>query len=191
MAAMANNPKFIAFSVAAMLSTIAAGLCASQPFAGGWGYLAASGAQVLLKTGTCTILAVYFTVAYLREAAKQNLRLSEPIEEKPKRRWLRYRIETLLIVVTLTCVWLGWRASIVPERKALLQLLQDRQCRVDRWTQTTEEPEPIAAYRKLLGDFAIARICYSDRVTYVEHQRIKRAYPEAQIRQNVFVQFID
>jgi len=41
--------------------------------------------------------------------------LSEPMEEKPKRRWLSFSIRTLLIAVTIFCVWLGWQVSIVRE----------------------------------------------------------------------------
>ena len=44
-------------------------------------------------------------------------------ETKPKRRWFRFSLRTLLVTVTLLCVWLGWQARIVQERKGLLELL--------------------------------------------------------------------
>src|SRR5215213_11927197 len=42
----------------------------------------------------------------------------------PKHRWLRYSVRTLLLAVTLVCLWLGWKVSIVRERKALIELLR-------------------------------------------------------------------
>ncbi len=45
---------------------------------------------------------------------------------KPKRRWYQFRLRSLLIVVTLLTVplgYVGWQAKIVRERKALLQLV--------------------------------------------------------------------
>jgi hypothetical protein len=44
-------------------------------------------------------------------------------ETKPKRRWFRFSLRTLLVAVTLLCIWLGWQARIVQERKGLLELL--------------------------------------------------------------------
>jgi hypothetical protein len=41
----------------------------------------------------------------------------------PNRRWLRFSIRTLLLAVTIFCVWLGWQVSIVREREKLLQLV--------------------------------------------------------------------
>ena len=43
-----------------------------------------------------------------------------------KHRWLRYSIRTLLVAVTIFCVWLGWQFRIVRERKAVLDLVQSR-----------------------------------------------------------------
>src|SRR5262245_53532355 len=36
----------------------------------------------------------------------------------PKRRWLRFSLRSLLIVVTIFGVWLGWELQIVRHRKA-------------------------------------------------------------------------
>jgi hypothetical protein len=43
-----------------------------------------------------------------------------------KRRWLQFRLQTLLIGVTLFCVvggYIGWQTRLVRERRALLELI--------------------------------------------------------------------
>jgi hypothetical protein len=35
----------------------------------------------------------------------------------PKRRWLRFSVRTLLIAVTIFCVWLGWASRWVTQRR--------------------------------------------------------------------------
>ena len=42
----------------------------------------------------------------------------------PKRRWFRFSLRTLFVVVTVFGFWLGWQLSIVRERKAVLSEIQ-------------------------------------------------------------------
>src|SRR5690242_12542980 len=52
--------------------------------------------------------------------------LCKTMSNKPNRRWLRFSIRTLLVAVTIFCVWLGWQVSIVRERtRALAELRQE------------------------------------------------------------------
>jgi len=37
----------------------------------------------------------------------------------PKRRWFRFSLRTLFVVVTVLGIWLGWNAEIVRERTAM------------------------------------------------------------------------
>ena len=39
----------------------------------------------------------------------------------PKRRWFRFSLRTMFVVVTIFGVWLGWQLKIVRERKAILR----------------------------------------------------------------------
>ena len=103
------------------------------------------------------------------------------MEEMPKRRWLTFSVRTLLIAVTIFCVWLSWQVSIVRERKAVRKILQERE------TFTYEECHPgmphlpgvhISWIRAALGDEAVSYFYLSGRETVDEMQRIRRAFPE-------------
>src|SRR4051812_16595172 len=43
----------------------------------------------------------------------------------PKRRWLTFSVRTLLVAVTIFCVWLAWQVSIVRERSKLRRWAAD------------------------------------------------------------------
>jgi hypothetical protein len=40
------------------------------------------------------------------------------VSPKARRRWLRFRLRTLFVLVTLACVWLGWQGKRAREQKA-------------------------------------------------------------------------
>src|SRR6185295_19980991 len=42
----------------------------------------------------------------------------------PRRRWFRFSLRTLLVVVTLLCVWLGWQIHAVRQRSAIIAELR-------------------------------------------------------------------
>ena len=44
-------------------------------------------------------------------------------ETKPKRRWFRFSLRTLFVLMTVIGVWLGYQASSVRQRKQLLSRL--------------------------------------------------------------------
>ncbi len=46
---------------------------------------------------------------------------------KPRRRWFRFSLRTLFVLMTLLCVWLGWNVYQVRQREAVLQYLQQHQ----------------------------------------------------------------
>ena len=46
------------------------------------------------------------------------------METPPRRRWLRFSLRGLLVVVTALAVWLGWNVYVVRERKAALAELR-------------------------------------------------------------------
>ena len=42
------------------------------------------------------------------------------MSEAPKRRWFRFSLRSLFLVVTALCLWLGWNVNVVRLRRAVL-----------------------------------------------------------------------
>ena len=108
--------------------------------------------------------------------------------EKRKRRWLRFSIRTLLLAVTVFCVWLGWQANVVRERNAMRRWISNRGGAIDpndfSWIgqgmyQPTQLGEPSLA-RRLLGDKRVSFVYLpSDQVG--EARRVREVFPDAEI----------
>jgi hypothetical protein len=128
------------------------------------------------------------------------------MEQKPKRRLLRFSLSTLLLGVTLLCIFLAWQVSVVRQRRALLSQAMNRggsysalmaprtaaellgmSSRGPAW-QLTKDGSPssrrfhastIPWFRKLLGDQPIAFIRLSRNSTDDEVAQLDRHFPEA------------
>jgi predicted xylose isomerase-like sugar epimerase len=46
------------------------------------------------------------------------------IETKPKRRWFRFSLRMLLLVVTVLCVWLGFNVNAARRQKEAVQAIR-------------------------------------------------------------------
>ena len=116
-----------------------------------------------------------------------------------RRRWSRFSLRTLLVVVTLFALWLGWELKIVRERKAVLEWVKANKGAT--WfakygTATTMKMKPapkfhnpkavdvaprIPFWRSWLGDEAV----YCFELPFPEEagsrERVLRSFPEAQI----------
>jgi hypothetical protein len=44
----------------------------------------------------------------------------------PPRRWFRFSLRTMFVLVTVGCVWLGWEARVVMGRKSLRKQLEQQ-----------------------------------------------------------------
>ena len=44
----------------------------------------------------------------------------------PNRRWFRFSLRTLFVLIAIFGCWLGWQAHIVRERRELLQLVESQ-----------------------------------------------------------------
>jgi hypothetical protein len=112
------------------------------------------------------------------------------------RRWFRFKLRTLLVFVTLLCVWLGWQASIVHHRKQALaqyrakgtfEFWEVASGAAPAYPGTTVASVPLI--RRWLGDKPIAR------VQYVRHARgfseadlalLQKVFPEAEFTEPLF-----
>src|SRR5688572_1153388 len=104
------------------------------------------------------------------------------MDAKPKRRWLRFSVRTLLVAVTIFCMWLGWQVSIVRERKAVQDLVLGRHAKLNPGYKQPKtityfvgkpyyEP-PRSWFRQLLGDVGLITV-RADSFTADELARIK------------------
>ena len=90
-----------------------------------------------------------------------------------KRRWLRFSIRTLLVAVTIFCVWLGWQVSIVRERKAVSELFEGKALALAAY-----DPPYANFVRRMMGDAPLLLNLGCENLTSDEIQRVKKAFPE-------------
>jgi hypothetical protein len=90
-----------------------------------------------------------------------------------ERRWLRFSLSSLLIAATLFCVWLGWQASIVRERRAVKELLEGK-----AFALAAYDPPYANFVRRMMDDVPMLYnlACYN--LTSDEIERVKKAFPE-------------
>ena len=97
-----------------------------------------------------------------------------------KRRWLSYSVRTLLLAVTVFCVWLGWQVSIVRDRKAMLQRI-DAAGGNGTWRDRSGGKH-LMWHRRKLGDRFIPRITVPSSWTDEQITEITQLFPEAKVR---------
>ena len=118
----------------------------------------------------------------------------DAMTENDGRRWFRFRLRTVFVVVTLLCGWLGWEVSIVQQRKQVLIDLQANQS-FQFWKveSTPHVPPPgsvgshvaaIPLVRTWMGDVAVQRIYYISHYqgfSKAELARLAKIFPEAEL----------
>src|SRR5690348_7256064 len=114
----------------------------------------------------------------------------------PIRRWLRFSIRTLLVAVTIFCVWLGWQWRLVHERRTLRARILEQggsvygdelslQYRADEVVRmnvngTDARVPPIPLLRRVIGDERVLLIS-SGFKSEAELALVRGAFPEAQV----------
>jgi hypothetical protein len=96
-------------------------------------------------------------------------------DKLPRRRPFQFRLRTLLIVVTLNCViigWLGMQATVVRERRAMLS-------RLPGGYSVDDDGAGISWIRHLFGDQGIGLIQLGGSPTDEQLDRYRTAFPEA------------
>jgi hypothetical protein len=112
------------------------------------------------------------------------------------RRWFRFSLRTLLILITLVACWLGWESNVVRGRKQLMQEMELRPgvrfLTADLYAfyhTASTPPEPVArvsTLRRWLGDQAIQEIEYTrtyHKLSPAEIAQLARTFPEAKVRE--------
>src|SRR5437016_1227395 len=97
------------------------------------------------------------------------------------RRWLSFSFRTLLLVITILCIGLGWQWRIVQEHKAVIRLVLERGAFSFR-AHDPGDPNELSWIRQLFGDEEpYGSFIVHQRLSDDEKVRIKRAYPDANL----------
>ena len=109
---------------------------------------------------------------------------------KPRRRWFRFSLRTLFVVVTLLCLWLGSQVKAVRERQAVRREFEAAGVKFFEtgWVSmgSLRSPRPYGQYqdppfsRRLLGDRGVRGIFF-DRVATPADVEALSCFPEAAI----------
>ena len=101
----------------------------------------------------------------------------------PKRRWLRFSVRTLLLAVTIFCVWLGWQVRIVRERQRLLSEIVEyggEYWDYDEWDDEGNRIE-LSFFRRLLGDEELGLVLLYTNVPKEFQDRLRETFAHADI----------
>ena len=96
----------------------------------------------------------------------------------PKRRWFRFSLRTMFVVVTVFGVWLGWNLQIVRERNAVKAMVLSRGGSIVNLVIPLAPPG-IAWVRRAIGDESYRNISYCG-LSDDERRRMVLAFPETE-----------
>lgn len=119
--------------------------------------------------------------------------------DKSPRRWFSFSLRSLLLVMTVVCIWLAWESSVVRQRRRMLTRLQTSPAfqitTAKTWaTIFAGGPPPsqpvatIPTVRRWLGDEAIQEIGYFRHMqgfSDVDVERVARLFPEAKVQETM------
>ncbi|HEY2839291.1 MAG TPA: hypothetical protein VGJ26_09090 [Pirellulales bacterium] len=110
----------------------------------------------------------------------------------PSKRWFRYSLRTLFVVVTLIALGLGFEMKRIHNRHAMRAWLRDGngwELTWEDYKSTPSQPSKtpgdptmqIPRWRMWLGDEPMAQIGFEKSATPADRERVKRLFPEAMI----------
>jgi hypothetical protein len=104
----------------------------------------------------------------------------------PKRRWFRYSLRTLFVVVTAVCCWLGWQAKMVNDRRAMRNDIEESGGKFPSFLSGNIEPIQegdqsfaLSSIRRWLGDEELPAIYFPRRPASAIDIARARYFPEA------------
>ena len=107
------------------------------------------------------------------------------------RRWFRFSLRTLFVLVTLFCVWLGYQLNWVRQRREEIKCERVEAGHTQMCFQTSAEPPTYQApaLLRFFGECGYASLWTRDFQTneqsLAEAHRVRRLFPEATIYYSV------
>jgi hypothetical protein len=103
------------------------------------------------------------------------------MDGKPKRRWLRFSVRTLLVTVTIFCVWLGWNLSELRQRRSVRQYINANGGAV--FNGEPKEPwNKLPLSWAMLGEEPVNYVGVPAEFSDEDRMRIMRWFPDAHIQ---------
>jgi hypothetical protein len=114
------------------------------------------------------------------------------MSDAPRKHRFRYNLRTLMLVVTLLCLWLGWEFNAIQERRAIVEwtvandgLVYNGGSHIGffdgSFSTLTFTPASMPFWRRWMGDVAALEITLPASATARDHRRAQRAFPEARV----------
>jgi hypothetical protein len=111
-----------------------------------------------------------------------------PLVATHSRPWLQFGLRTMLVIVTLFAIWLGWELKYIRDRKeAKIWLLENGGYCVPEHLDRHIFGSSISFWRNLLGDAAIEEVVFGRDTPSSEQSRFAQLFPEAEVNQTNFV----
>jgi hypothetical protein len=97
------------------------------------------------------------------------------------RRLLRFRLRTLLALLTIIAVWLGYTAHVVRSRRVIVAQSDRYMIRVHDENGVSAESNSLSWMRRLMGDRAVDIILIRGKPSDEETNNLKALFPEASV----------
>src|SRR6187397_1591966 len=95
------------------------------------------------------------------------------------RRCFSFTLRTLFVIVTATCVWLGWNVNLVRQRKIARASVHEAGGGLCGWAEGQGSPK-LPWIRRALGDTSVL-VMWTSSTSRDEYSRLQRLFPEATI----------
>ena len=105
------------------------------------------------------------------------------------RRWFRFTLRTMFVLLTVSALAVGWQFRIVHERRAVARLVTKAGGRLTNVGPDPYRPEDffnpaesrISRLRRWLGDVGVGYVVIPDAMPPNEQERVRRAFAEASV----------
>ena len=102
-------------------------------------------------------------------------------DSAPNRRWFRFSLRTMFVVVTVFACYFAWQFSYIQKRKAFLIYVEEVNKNGPPTVNNSTRTASIPLWRRLLGDHAIPVISLPMELPDEDYDKAKSLFPEAEI----------